>query len=108
MPQPPHSIQPSDEHTRQGSPPGSAERPRHSKHCRSSSADRSVNGQFHGRRSSDLSVGADVAFDADPKFLTCLVLLASSSVPTPPPSTYDDYLSEGRHDGGYYTGKAGV
>ena len=49
MPQPPHSIQPSDEQTRHGSPPGSAEAPRHSKHCRSSSAEGSVKGKYDGR-----------------------------------------------------------
>src|SRR5205085_9765821 len=42
---------------------------------------------FPTRRSSDLanqvvSVGADIAFDADPKFFACLVRFESSSVPT--------------------------
>src|SRR6266705_404648 len=35
-----------------------------------------------------VSVGADIAFDADPKFFACLV-----------------YSLDGRHDGGYYTVK---
>ena len=45
MPQPPHSIQPSLEHTRHGSAPGSVEAPRQEKHCRSTSPDGSVNGK---------------------------------------------------------------
>src|SRR2546422_9576956 len=50
-----------------------------------------------------VSVGADIAFDADPQFFACLVRFASSSVPTPLPTAYDGYPSDGRHDGGYYT-----
>src|SRR5260370_1066822 len=52
-----------------------------------------------------VSVGADIAFDADPKFFACLVRFESSSVPTPPPTAYDVYPLDGRHDGGYYTVK---
>src|SRR5438132_3318173 len=55
-------------------------------------------------RSSDL-VGADIAFDADPKFFACLVRFESSSVPTTLPTAYDVYPLDGRHDGGYYTVK---
>src|SRR5205823_15030265 len=50
-----------------------------------------------------VSVGADIAFDADPKFFACLVRFESSSVPTTLPTAYDVYLLDGRHDGGYYT-----
>src|SRR3989454_12360564 len=52
-----------------------------------------------------VSVGADIAFDADPKFFACLVRFDSSSVPTTLPTAYDDYPLAGRHDGGYYTVK---
>src|SRR5207237_554515 len=78
-----------------------------------------------------VSVGADIAFDADPKFFACLVRFESSSVPTTLPSAfdvysqfftcfavfelssvlttlpidYDVYPLDGRHDGGYYTVK---
>src|SRR5436305_2997913 len=55
-----------------------------------------------------VSVGADVAFDADPKFFACLVRFESSSVPTTLPTAYDVYPLEGRHDGGYYTCKVCV
>src|SRR3546814_2440632 len=54
------------------------------------------------------SVGADIAFDADPKFFACLVLFESSSVPTTLPTAYDVYHLAARHDGGYYTVKACV
>src|SRR5207247_7494186 len=53
----------------------------------------------------DVSVGADIAFDADPKFFACLVRFESSSVPTTLPTAYDVYPLDGRHDGGYYTVK---
>src|SRR2546430_1317602 len=49
-----------------------------------------------------VSVGADIAFDADPKFFACFVRLESSSVPTTLPTAYDVYPLDGRHDGGYY------
>src|SRR5699024_4114657 len=52
-----------------------------------------------------VSVGADIAFDADPKFFACLVRFESSSVPTALPAAYDVYPLDGRHDGGYYTVK---
>src|SRR5256885_305158 len=52
-----------------------------------------------------VSVGADIAFDADPKFFACLVRFESSSVPTTLPTAYDVYPLDGRHDGGYYTVK---
>src|SRR5205814_9358338 len=52
-----------------------------------------------------VSVGADLALDADPKFFACLVRLESSSVPTTLPTAYDVYPLHGRHDGGYYTVK---
>src|SRR5699024_4293568 len=52
-----------------------------------------------------VSVGADIAFDADLKFFVCLVRFESSSVPTTLPTAYDVYPLDGRHDGGYYTVK---
>src|SRR5260370_534162 len=52
-----------------------------------------------------VSVGADIAFDGDPKFFACLVRFESSSVPTTLPTAYDVYPLDGRHDGGYYTVK---
>src|SRR5262249_40118416 len=52
-----------------------------------------------------VSVGADIAFDADPKFFACLVRFDSSSVPTTLPTASDVYPLDGRHDGGYYTVK---
>src|SRR5690625_1709708 len=52
-----------------------------------------------------VSVGADIAFDADPKFLACLVRFESSSVPTTLPTAYVVYTLDGLHDGGYYTVK---
>src|SRR5207253_1250348 len=50
-----------------------------------------------------VSVGADIAFDADPKFFAYLVRFQSSSVPTTPPTAYDIYPLDGLHDGSYYT-----
>src|SRR5438132_6495607 len=52
-----------------------------------------------------VSVGADIAFDAYPKFFACLVRFESSSVPTTLPTADDFYPLDGRHDGGYYTVK---
>src|SRR2546430_2095576 len=52
-----------------------------------------------------VSVGADIAFDVDPKFYACLVRCESSSVQTTLPTAYDVYPLDGRHDGGYYTVK---
>src|SRR5437870_3998015 len=49
-----------------------------------------------------VSVGADIAFDADPKFFACLVRFESSSVPSTLPTAYDVYPLDGRHDGGYF------
>src|SRR2546421_11181175 len=43
-----------------------------------------------------VSVGADIAFDADPKFFDCLVGFESSSVPAALPSPYDVYPLDGR------------
>src|SRR5262249_52321891 len=52
-----------------------------------------------------VSVGADIAFDADPKFFACLVRFESSSFPTTLPTAYDVYPLDARHDAGYYTVK---
>src|SRR5437762_3130236 len=52
-----------------------------------------------------VSVGADIAFDADPKFFPCLVRFESSSVPTTLPTAYDVYPLDSRHDGGNYAVK---
>src|SRR5699024_12516177 len=52
-----------------------------------------------------VSFGDDIAFDAVPKFLACLVRFESSSVPTTLPTGCDVYPLDGRHDGGYYTVK---
>src|SRR5262249_12623220 len=52
-----------------------------------------------------VSVGADIAFDADPKFFACLVRFEHSSVPATLPTAYDVYPLDGRHDGRYYTVK---
>src|SRR5258708_31087360 len=55
-----------------------------------------------------VSVGADIAFDADPKFFACLVRFKSSSVPTTRPTAYDVYPLDRRHNGRYYTAKDSV
>src|SRR5207247_1745585 len=47
-----------------------------------------------------VSGGADIAFDADPKFFACLVRFEASSVPTTLPTVCDVYLLDGRHDCG--------
>src|SRR5256885_1488864 len=52
-----------------------------------------------------VSVGDDIAFDADPKFFASLDRFESSSVPTTLPTAYNVNLLVGRHDGGYYTVK---
>src|SRR5436305_14530875 len=49
-----------------------------------------------------VSVGADIAFDADPKFFACLVRFESSSVPTTIPSAYDVYSFDGCHAGVFF------
>src|SRR5437762_2213826 len=59
--------------------------------------DTSVNAANHV-----VSVGADIAFDAVPKFFACLVRFESSSVLTSLPTAYDVYLLDGRRVGGYY------
>src|SRR2546430_15757407 len=46
-----------------------------------------------------VSLGADIAFDADPKFFACFVRFESSSVPTTLPTAYHVYPFDGRHDG---------
>src|SRR3546814_8303351 len=53
----------------------------------------------------DVSGGADIAFDAYPKVVACVVRLETSSVPTTLPTAYDIYPLDGRHDDGYYTVK---
>src|SRR4051812_11110093 len=55
-----------------------------------------------------VSVGADIAFAADPKFFACLVRFESPSVPAPLPPAYDVYPFDGGRDVGYYTVKACV
>src|SRR2546426_10134630 len=60
--------------------------------------DTSVNAANQG-----VSVGAAIAFDADPKFFACLVRFESSSVPTTLPTAYDVFPLDGRPDGGSYT-----
>src|SRR5690606_19360985 len=52
-----------------------------------------------------VSIGADIAFDADPNFFAGLVRLESSSAPSTLPTAYAVYPLDGRHDGGYYTVK---
>src|SRR5947199_171343 len=49
-----------------------------------------------------VSVGADIAFDADPKFFACLVRFESSSVPTTLPTAYDVYPLYVCLVGGFY------
>src|SRR5260370_41942892 len=48
-----------------------------------------------------VSVGADIAFDADPNFFASLARFASSSAPTTLPTAYDLDPLDGRNDGGY-------
>src|SRR5437764_147106 len=50
-----------------------------------------------------VSVGADIAFDADPKFFAFLVLFESSSVPTTLPTAYDFCLLVVGHVVCFYT-----
>src|SRR5207244_8651369 len=50
-----------------------------------------------------VSVRADIAFDADPKFVACLVRFESSSVLTTLPAAYDLDPLAAVHDGGYDT-----
>src|SRR5262249_54774507 len=49
-----------------------------------------------------VSVGADIAFDADPKFFACLVRFESSSFPITLPTTNDVYPLARRHERDYY------
>src|SRR5438046_3121659 len=49
-----------------------------------------------------VSVGADIAFDADPKFFACLVRFVSSSVALTLPAVYDVFRFFGCHSGVYY------
>src|SRR5438477_652004 len=55
-----------------------------------------------------VSVGAAIAFDAEPKLFDCLVRFESFSVPTTLRTAYDVYRLYGRQDGGYYTVKVCV
>src|SRR5258705_12297024 len=64
--------------------------------------DTSINAANQG-----VSVGADIAFDADPKFFACLVRFESSSIPTTLPTAYHVYPLDDRHVGGNYTAKYG-
>src|SRR5437762_11786222 len=52
-----------------------------------------------------VSVGADIAFDAAPKFFASLVRFESSSVPTTLATAYGVYPLLGLLVGGYYTVK---
>src|SRR2546430_1769729 len=55
-----------------------------------------------------VSVGADIAFDADPKFFACLVRFESSSVAASFSTDDDVYHLKGRYFGGSYAVKACV
>src|SRR5437870_13417303 len=55
-----------------------------------------------------VSVGADIAFDADLNFFACLVGFDSFSFPTTFPIAYDFYPLVGRLVGVYYTFRAGL
>src|SRR5205814_1125211 len=50
-----------------------------------------------------VSGGADIAFDADPKFFAGVVFFVSSSVLISISTAYDVYPLDGRHVGDYYT-----
>src|SRR5262249_24211413 len=52
-----------------------------------------------------VSAGADIAFDADPRFIACLVRFETSSVPPTLPTASHVCPLDGGHDGGYYTVK---
>src|SRR5260370_40480850 len=49
------------------------------------------------------SVGADVAFGADPKFFACVVRCGAASARTTLPTGADVYPLDRRHDSGYYS-----
>src|SRR2546426_1076916 len=55
-----------------------------------------------------VSVGADIAFAADPKFFACLARFESSSVPTTLPPAFVVFLLVGRLVGGNFTAKTCV
>src|SRR4051812_50055283 len=55
-----------------------------------------------------VSVGADIAFDVDPKFFACLVRFESSSVPPPPRLPFVFFLLCGTHIVGFITSRACV
>src|SRR5690625_5459804 len=50
-----------------------------------------------------VSVGADIAFDDDPKFFACLVRFEFSLVSTTLPNTYDVFPIYISYDGDFYT-----
>src|SRR5260370_448897 len=50
-------------------------------------------------------VGADIAFDADPKFFAFFVRFASSSFPTTLPTAFHVYPFDGPPHAAYYTAK---
>src|SRR5438045_6424534 len=50
-----------------------------------------------------VSVGVDIAFDADPKFFACLFRFDSSSFPITLPTACDVCLLGVGHVGGYFT-----
>src|SRR5438128_2474617 len=50
-----------------------------------------------------VSVGADIAFDADPKLFACLVRFESSSGPNTLPTAHEVLPLDGCHEGGLYT-----
>src|SRR5437588_13028754 len=50
-----------------------------------------------------ISLGADIAFGADPIFFAYLIRFESASDPTTHQTTYDVYPLDGRSIGGYYT-----
>src|SRR5262245_49287377 len=52
-----------------------------------------------------VSVGAVIAIDVVPNLFACLVRFVTYSVPITLLTVSDVYSFDGRHDGGYYTGK---
>src|SRR5690242_21881236 len=50
-----------------------------------------------------VSVGDDIAFADDPKFLARMVRFESSTVPAALPTAHDVYPFDGRHAGVHYT-----
>src|SRR5260221_219262 len=55
-----------------------------------------------------VSVGDDIAFDAEPNFLACLVRFESSSVPNNKPTAYDVYCLDGSHDVFFFQAEDGI